>query len=599
MNCVATKIEEGGGGSGGAAGSESETPAINITLKGTVTPTVTKLDDARYKLSFAVAIGQLQFSPGREQIPGDVVRQAAQDEASVKLGFRGWEVILNKASFTKDPLQEHSFDALFGSLSLLTVRAPAMRKVKVYWESVNCGPLQQEYLAAERPYQDAVSAMPVLDQFELVTRILDEIEETLGKSAEDLKEAAGKVGEATDGTPLEKKLKELMGKTKGLSDSVTGALDQVKIGIKKEREELLKLTSLDKPLKDLKGGLEKGAKNFEKVSKAAAEMNKKIRKLESLIKASDASPSEQLNMFKDYFGEARELVGGLVKTIPGLGVFLDLYAQAIEQIAHSVERIEAIVDERKKLAKELGIPSPYVSLGNARERAKREQRKLFDKMKALGERLARECPGVDMSTEDYGKFAEMEDAVHRARDACKKHQPKVKDELKALGKLKAARAVMYKEDADLLRPVYRKEKAVYDGMKARLKQLQTDPASFKRQELGKLLHDIRRFYTDKNRISEYNRAKDALIGGQGLSKTAMVEYQAYQQTRLAELKRLYNRLKDADKAKQDYAKAKAAFDRIRGQHAVFRDCIRNYVKQLAQKNGWDERLIRAIASSAY
>ena len=48
------------------------------------------------------------------------------------------------------------------------------------------------------------------------------------------------------------------------------------------------------------------------------------------------------------------MVGGLVKAIPVLGVFLDLHAQAIGQIADSAEQIEAIVEGRNKLAKELG-----------------------------------------------------------------------------------------------------------------------------------------------------------------------------------------------------------------------------------------------------
>lgn len=562
----------------GESGSEIETPPIIITMRGRVTPKMTKLDDERYKLTFDVDIGPLQFSPGRDQIPTNIVKQIVQDEASVKLGFRRWGVILSKSSFADNPIQEHSFDGVFGNLSLLTVYAPTptMRKVKVYWESEDCGPLHQEYLDAQRAYQDAMAAMPILDQFELVTRTLDEIEETLGASAKDLKKAAGKIGQVTDKSPLEEKLKELLGKTKGLSESVTGALEGVK------------------------SGLEKGAKNFEKVSKAAADMNQKFRKLEQLIKTSDLSPSKQLKTFKDYFGEARGLVGGLVKTIPGLGVFLNLYANAIEQIAHSAERIEAIVEERKELAKELGVPSPYATLANARERAKREQQKLFDNMQTLGKRLARECPGVDMSTEDYGKYAKMDDAGHRARDACMNRQPSMRDELAARRQLRAARATMYKNDADLLRPIFRREKARYDGMKARFKQLQTDPASFKRRgELGELLKDVEAFYKDQRRISEYKRAKDALGAGRGLSRTAMVAYEVYLQTRLNELKRLYSRLQNADKAKQDYTKAKNAYDRIRGQHAVYRACVREHIKQSAQKNGWDQRLVDAISSSVY
>lgn len=596
MNCVTERIEHAGEGDGGSAGSPAE-PPISITMSGTVTPKAAAIDDETFRLTLDVAIGPPQFSPSISQIPGDILKNTARDERSVKQALKSWQVVLKKSDLEENPRQEHSFAGAFSGLALFQVLAPSERAVRVSWESAQCDLLQQEYLAAQRAYEEAMSAMPVLDQFELVTRTLDEISETLGVSAEDLKANAGKIGQITDESPAEEKIGELMDETRGLSESLTGALENMQNAIKKEREELLKLSKLGKPLEGVKEGLEKSAETFAKVSEAVADINKKIRMLEGLVETADASPSQQLKAFQEYFEDSRELVGGLVKAIPGLGVFLDLYGQAIGQIAESAERIEAIVDERKKLARELGIPSPYITLGNARERAAREQQKLYENLKALGARLAKSCPGVSMATADYNQFDEMEDAVARGRQACRKRQPDSTTQARVWSDLKAARTAYYKDDPDVLRPLYRREKASYDGKLARYKQLLENPGGFGREEMVDFLNDIKAFYTDKKRISEYERVKVQIMQGGGISRAARAEYRAFLQNDvLADLKNRYNRLQNAAKVKKAYLAAKQAHEDLRARQKSYRDCVREYVRQLAARNGWDQRLVDVLSS---
>lgn len=602
INCVAKAIENAGEGGGGSAGSPAK-PPISITMSGVITPKITIVDDDTFLLTFDVAIPPPKFSPSRSQIPGDVIRKAVQDERSVKQALKSWQKPLKKSALVKNPRQNRSFDAVFSGLSLFQVRAPDpdpdlnQRVVKIYWEDAQCKPLEQEFLAAQRAYEEALSAMPVLKQFELVTRTLDEITDTLGATAKGLTSTAGKIGEATGKSPVEKKLGELMVETKGLSESFTGALEKIQKAIKKERTKLLKLSKLGKPLKGVQAGLKKSAATFKKVSKAAADINKKIRMLESLVRTADASPSEQLRSFKEYFEQSRELVGGLVKAIPGLGVFLDLYAQAIGQIADSAEQIEAIVEGRKKLAKELGIPSPYITLGNARDRAAREQRKLYQRVKALTARLVKMCPGVNMTTAGYDQINEMEDAAARGRHACRKQQPTMSAQSRMWRNLQAARIAYYKDNEDTLRPRYRKEKARYDGKLARYRQLLANPGGFSRKERGAFLKDVKTFYTEAKRIAEYRRVEARIIQGRGLSNAARAEYRMFlKRNVLNPLKRLYSRLQKARKAKKTYLAAKQAHEDMRARWRNYSGCVKKYVRQLAARKGWDQRMVDALTS---
>lgn len=597
LNCVTKKIEGAGGDGTGDRGSTPGAPGssdVSVRLVGSITPKVSVVDDDTLEITFDVDIGVPSFSPAIGQIPRDIVERAASDERTLKTALKSWSVVLEKADLGRDPRQEHSFDSTFEGLTLFSILRPNNRVVNVFWRSADCGPLQEEYLAAQRAYQEAVAAMPVLDQFEVVTRTLDEINETLGESAKTLKENASKVGDITDKSPAEKKIEQLMDDTKGLSESLTGALDKVKEAIQGEREKLLEASGGEKTLNDLKGGLEKSAKTFEKVSKTIADMNARTRKLEELINASDDSASGQLRLFQRYFDDSRELVGGLVDVVPGLGQLLEMYSQAIGQIADSAERIEAVVNERQRLAAELGIPKPYQDAMNIRERAAREQDRLFDEMTGLGQRLALLCPGFDDSTEAYGLLEQMEDAAARARDACETLMPEMSEESRIRRDLDAARVSYYRDNPDVLRPLYRREKIAYEGLARRYEQLRANPGGFDREGLFELLDDVESFYTETRRISTYERVKDQLLQGQGLPREEMVDYGNHVASRLSRLNELERRLLQGNDGKEEYLAAKEALDGLRARQAEFRDCVDGRLRRLAEERGWSQSLVDAL-----
>ena len=166
-----------------------------------------------------------------------------------------------------------------------------------------------------------------------------------------------------------------------------------------------------------------------------------------------------------------------------------------------------------------------------------------------------------------------------------------------LRNLQAARAAYYKNNSDFLRPLYRKEKARFDGKRARFKQLLNDPGGFSRKELDKFLSDVAAFYREKNRISEYDRVKVQIMQGRGLSEAARYEYRTFLYGDVLEdLKRLRDRLKKAAKTKQAYLAAKQAYEDLRARQRSYRDCVQKYVRNLAAENGWDQRLVDALSS---
>ena len=601
VDCVTQHIGAAGSASGsqegtrerGSSGAETEgRPAIHVTMTGTVTPVVIERDDGTYLLQVKDAISMPRFSPGT---PGDIRKRASRDEAAIKLGLRRWSMTLTADQLQDEPEQVADFSGPFSSLSLFTtVRAPQPQSFNVYWRSGHCDELEREFVQAQSDYIAHVSAMPVLDQIDLVTGTMDEIETALKLTAEGTAGVADDVSNVTELTSVNKKLDELMEETGGLSSALSNALEGVKTSLGEEHQRLMQASGIGEPLSQVKEGLEKNAEMMEEVASAISDMNGTAKELGRLVKAADGDASEQLRMFQDYFGAVHERLGPLVDAIPGLGVFLNLYGEAIGQIADSAERIENIVNERNRQAREAGIPEPYVKARTARERAEAERVRLEQRMNELADRVGAECPGFDLSGQEYGEIQAIEDAKHRAREACEDtrmnltNASRIRTEYREADRNFSGINLTEAENsyADRLAS-YKELRNLYDKVKRN--SVRSNDDRFRVRDY------LKSYYQNERRISEYNRNENRYLVGNYTNDdiSALGDHSAYKKREL----RGAMQTRDAERARKDrYDRAKAASDALSSDNEKYRDCVGNFIRGLARDKGWDMRLVEVLNS---
>jgi len=603
MDCVTEHIESAGTTSSadgqtrerGSAEEDTEgRPAIHVTMSGKITPMVVDQGNGKFLLQIESAMSIPQWSAGT---PRDIIKRAAQDDVALKVGLRQWSMQLTASQLQKEPEQEADFSAPFSNLSLFTVRAPQPQSFKVVWRSAWCDQLEEEFRQAQTDYIAHVSSMPVLDQIELVTRTLDEIEDALSLTAEGSTAAADKVAELTELKTVNEKLDELMDDTGGLSSALTGALEDIKTRLGKEHEKLMKSTGIGDPLSKVQKGLEKNAKTMKQVAETIEGMNNSIKELGKLFSAADGKASDQLRAFKDYFGAVQEKLGPLIKAIPGLGVFLDLYGQAIGQIADSAERIEKIVDQRNKQARDAGIPEPYVKTKTARERAEAEKNRLEKQMNDLADRIAKECPGFDLSGQEYGEIQAIEDAKHRAHEACQDRRMNLSDEARIRREFRdasrgySAKNVTRAQDsyADML-SAYKELQNLYNKVKRNSVKTKDDRALVNNY--------FKSYYTDERRTSEYERNRGRYIGGR-YTKDDVTELGFYVDDQKRLLRQAQSKRNEEREKKARYDKAKAANDALNSNNRDYRNCVKNYIQSLAKESGWNQRLVEVLNSEVF
>ncbi len=599
MNCVTLKIENAGTTSsatrekGTAEEGTEGRPAIHVIMSGRVIPTVTDQGNGQFLIQIKDVISMPQFSTGT---PGDIKSSAARDEATLKLGLRRWSKQLTVSELQAQPEQEVDFSSPFDQLSLFTVRAPNPQSFKVFWRSSQCDQLEEDFRQAQTDYIAHVSSMPVLDQIELVTRTMDEIEDALSLTAKGSTAVADNIAEITELTTVNEKFDELMEETDGLSSALTGALDDIRTRLGEEHERLMKSTGLGDPLSKVQKGLEQNAKTMKKVATAIADMNSNIKKLGELFEVADGNASTQLRAFKDYFGAVQEKLGPLIKAIPGLGVFLDLYGQAIGQIADSAERIEKVVNERNLQARKAGIPEPYVKTKTARERAAAEKKRLENKMNDLAGRIARECPSFDLSGEEYGEIQAIEDAKYRAHDACQDKRMSLSDEARIRRDFRDASRGYSARNVSDAEDNYANMLDAYKELQNMNRKVARNSVR-SREERARVAKYFKLYYQDKKRISEYEDNEVRYFSGR-YTKDDMTVLDDY-------LKGLKQRLRQTQKERNQkrekkarYDKAKVANDALNSNNQDYHNCVKKFVQGLARENGWDPRLVEVLNSGS-
>ena len=568
-------------------------PAIKVTMSGTITPMVEALGSGMFRLTVADEISMPQFSP---ETPGHIKSQAARDEARLKLGLRKWQQVLSSEDLESQPVQLADISSPFSKLTLFSLQRPKVPEFKVFWRKGTCDNLEKEFKQTQTDYIALVSSIPVLDQFEVVTRSMDEIKDALDLTAEGVSGVAANIGEVTELTSVNAKIDGLMEETEGLSESLTQALERVKDHVGKEHKRLLESTGVGKPLAKVKEGLEKSSETMSKVSAAVDDLNKHVKMLERLVQTSDAEASEQLKTFEKYFGLVKEELGPLLKLIPGLGVFFDLYGQAIKQIADSAKQIEEIRDKRNRQARKVGIPEPYVKMKTARERNEAEKNKFLKKMNDLGAQIAEDCPGIDLSGPEYGTIQKIEDAQVEAEKYCEDRSQSWDDERRIRREYRLARRGFRQENLDSKIDTYKQMREA-QGQRIILIKKARKASTLSKRERAQINGYLEQYYTDKNLYTVYEENKIRYFNEKEEYKKEDLEvFLAYIRTKKSELKNALNSISQLKENGKRFRKAKAANDAIDKKKQNFRSCVKNYVLELSDKEGWDRGLVELLNS---
>lgn len=619
VNCVTKHIEMAGEEIEIINGERYRTVIDKVNLRaeltGIVTPVIEVIEEGRsYRLKLDLSKMQ---KPTKLTGPFDSKRkkEIVGDEIKVRKALRSWSKEIGPEKFEElknkeDKTAIYYFHEAFNGLARLERRRPQEPKVEVYYSSGDCYKLHVEFLKAQQDYLELEASIPFFQQFEVLTRSMAEIQDVFSATAEGLEEVKGNIGEVTEKSTIEKKIdkkiKELMGKTKGLSDGLTKSLEKIKETIKEEMDGIREATkSVIEPLKEVQEGLAKSAKTMKKISSTAKEINSYLDIIKIAVESENKSGSEQLLAFGDYFEQVSEKLGPLVKSIPVLGVFLDLYGQAIKQIAVSAKKIEERVNRDNKMAKKLrdtGSPwfrDPYVKLNTAQGRLKAKKRKLFNRMETLKERLLRECHIKAPWSESYSSLDAIEDASADAEKACKrleidyrKHDAIKKAYVTAFKKFNKVevnvKSASLKSKADV-RAAIKIYKEVRGFHKYISKRLQ--PQERERRRMLKALDSLKKL---RNLTKAERNIWLALKEGRHLRIKDIKKIEEENKNRKEDIIAWKKKRKELKDAKRALKKAKADVKALHNNNGAYRNCQRKHLQRLAKDKGWNMKLVEVL-----
>jgi hypothetical protein len=341
---------------------------------------------------------------------------------------------------------------------------------------------------------------------------------------------------------------------------------------------------------------------MKKVASTVKKLNGYIKDLEKLVKAADGEASDQLRVFNEYFGKVKDKLGPLIKMIPGLGVFLELYSQAIEQIADSVEQIEEIRDERNRQAREAGIPEPYIKTKTARERAEAEKNKLYKKMTDLGNRIAKECPGMDLSGQEYGEIQEIEDAKYEAEQACGGKDQNLIDEWRIRKEYRLAKRRFSQKALDRAESTYtrmREEQSKRKSLYEKARRARTF-SKLSREDWAQINEYLRLHFRGKGQDSVYERNEVRYKDRKKKYNSEDIDaLRTYINARNQDVREAFNKRNKVRESGKRYRRAKAANDALDNKIRVYRDCVRKHIKRLANEKEWNPRLVEVLNSSYF
>ncbi len=620
MNCVSEKIEAAGSGEKGTEEKKyrtiTEKADLRAELSGAVVPVIEVVEEGR---RYRVRLDTSKMNHATE-LSGPFDRERknrlVRDEIKLKKSLKAWsEEIgpdeLEEMSRSEDHSMEFSFAEAFDGLMLMNNRLrPREPKVVVYYTSGDCFDLNVKFIKAQSEYLELEASIPFAQQFEVVTRTMTEVEDVFASTAKDIKEVKGQFGKVLDKSPLEAKIEEYMENADGLSETLKTSLEGFRDIIKEEREAILEAgKTFAKPAKEIQKALGSTEKSMKKVSAAAKKINGYLEIGKTIVEAENMSGPDQLKAMGKTFRLVVDKLGPLLEDIPVIGVFLDLYAQAIEQIAVSAEKIESVVLERNRTAALLRatgdpwFPDPYKVLNTAEERLKKERSELFGRVEKLKDRLLEECSMEVPWKEEYGYFGEIEDAGEIAEEACRdlkidyRERQRLESELKkAYGEYAGAERALIKggirdeEQAARLRKLQKTE----EGLGGYLMR-NPRPGSRERRRMLRSLETIKTLRGGTLTKAETSIWVD-LKSARGQKPAALdpddiLAMRDENKKLKKNLGAWKERQQALDDARARIDEAKAAMDSLRENNRAYKDCKKDYLRRLADEKGWDMKAV--------
>jgi hypothetical protein len=119
------------------------------------------------------------------------------------------------------------------------------------------------------------------------------------------------------------------------------------------------------------------------VAGAIEEITSTMQQIEDLQNLSEASAQDMINGLGDYVGGIVDTLGPLTETIPALGAFLTIYAEAISAIAISAGKIEAEAASRDDISQDAVGRDIYLSPQTARQQRAQEIQDILNELDAL------------------------------------------------------------------------------------------------------------------------------------------------------------------------------------------------------------------------
>ncbi|MFC1814067.1 hypothetical protein ACFL03_15395 [Thermodesulfobacteriota bacterium] len=197
----------------GRTGKTAETPEnapqtvkeevpLRAELKGSVTIKMDVAEEGKsYRLSLNPQLSAVTLSGPFE---GNTRNAIVRDEISLKKALSKWEATIeeeNLSQLKEDGQIEFDIGHLFAGTALLKRQRPDPAKVLVYYRPDYCDRLEIEFLEAQQTYLELEASIPLMEQFELVTRTLDEMNDALVGTAEETTKATDEGDKVYDQSP--------------------------------------------------------------------------------------------------------------------------------------------------------------------------------------------------------------------------------------------------------------------------------------------------------------------------------------------------------------------------------------------------------------
>jgi hypothetical protein len=239
-----------------------------------------------------------------------------------------------------------------------------------------------------------------LNELEQELTPLEEVSQT-NQAVDELRAMLQSTAKGTEGAKEE--LEDYVGKLRDLGGEIEEYLD-------------------DPSVQELTSGVGEGLGEFqdalEAVDQEVGRLDEVLDQIQKYMEYEDAPADQQLEALADAFEQAVDKLGPLIKRIPGLGTFFEIYALAIRRIAESVGSIQAT---QRQLQKPWGQIRPgttmYLVPRNAHERQQAAIREVelkleenFNTMMAVAQELREQIPDA--------KPTEIDVAVRAAESRC-------------------------------------------------------------------------------------------------------------------------------------------------------------------------------------